>query len=224
MAKNGASNRTAARKSLPGRRETEILTVLQWSGFILSAVGALCFLYAAVSVILLANKEKAVFAPPGPILWRELILINFETIVTVLIGIICSYFALRFFSKAGSLANQVISDKDRALLEPLIREHNKEAIGEYIRLSSLSGFPGTFHKLGFTGLPLATVVLTLILLVVSLFVDGELSKSTFDMAKLTLGAFLGSFVQRNVEQERLIQGHPPLRAQVGATQQSPREE
>ena len=42
---------------------------------------------------------------------------------------------------------------------------------------------------------------------IALFVrDTEMQKSVFDMAKLMLGAFIGSFVQRNIEQEKLIAG------------------
>ena len=72
-----------------------------------------------------------------------------------------------------------------------------------MRLSSLSGFTGTFTKLGLTGLPLATVALTLIFAALALLPVGlEGQKSFFDLTKLTLGAFIGSFVQRQVEQRR----------------------
>ena len=117
--------------------------------------------------------------------------------------------ALRLFSKAGAFTNQVVRPAEAEHLWPLIKDANKDAINEYIRLASLAGFSGTFTKLGFTGLPLVTVSLTLILLALTLLVtDAELSKSILDLAKLTLGAFLGSFVQRNIEQERLVGGRP----------------
>jgi hypothetical protein len=65
-------------------------------------------------------------------------------------------------------------------------------------LSSLSGTTGTATKLGLTGLPLATVGLTIFFSVIAIFgVDGFL-----DLAKLTLGAFIGSFVQRNISGDR----------------------
>ena len=96
--------------------------------------------------------------------WREVFSPNFNTITIVAIGLVCALLGIRLFSKAGSLTSQVIRAEDRKLLEPLISQANKEAIGEYIRLASLSGFVGTFTKLGFTGLPLVSVALTLILL------------------------------------------------------------
>lgn len=65
------------------------------------------------------------------------------------------------------------------------------------RLSSLGGATGTATKLGLTGLPLATVGLTIFFSVVALF-DSRADGGFMDLAKLTLGAFIGSFVQRAV--------------------------
>ena len=82
-------------------------------------------------------------------------------------------------------------------------EGKTESIDQYVRLCSLSGFTGTFTKLGLTGLPLTTVALTLIFAALALLpTDPESQKSFFDLTKLTLGAFIGSFVQRQVEQRR----------------------
>jgi len=80
---------------------------------------------------------------------------------------------------------------------------HRAAVDQYVRLCSLSGFTGTFTKLGLTGLPLTTVALTLIFAGLALLpTDPESQKSFFDLTKLTLGAFIGSFVQRQVEQRR----------------------
>jgi hypothetical protein len=87
----------------------------------------------------------------------------------------------------------VISAEDRQLLEPLIRVGNEKAIDQYIRLSSLAGATGSATKLGLTGLPLATVALTVIFSMLALFRN---DLPFMDLAKLTLGAFIGSFVQR----------------------------
>ena len=97
-----------------------------------------------------------------------------------------------------SLIKEVIPQKDRALLEPLIKEANKEAINQYAILSSLSGFTGTFQKIGFSGLPLATVTLTLIFSFLSFF-----QQEFIELAKLTLGAFIGSFVQKGQDQLKM---------------------
>ena len=84
-----------------------------------------------------------------------------------------------------------------------MQEGKTESIDQYVRLCSLSGFTGTFTKLGLTGLPLTTVALTLIFAALALLpTDPESQKSFFDLTKLMLGAFIGSFVQRQVEQRR----------------------
>lgn len=181
---------------------TTTQSLIQTAGFVFAAVAAFGFAYAIKQII---QSTDTVIAPAN-YSWQALVASNIQIIATVVIAVLSALFALRLFSKAGSLTSQVIRDQDRKLLEPLISAANKEAISEYIRLASLSGFTGTFQYLGFTGLPLATVALTLILLAVSLGVkDPETSKAVFDMAKLTLGAFLGSFVQRNIETEKLTQ-------------------
>lgn len=81
---------------------------------------------------------------------------------------------------------------------------NSEPIDQYLRLRSLSGFAGNFTKLQITGLPLTTVVLTLIFSFIALFPlsDPKLPGQFLDLAKLTLGAFIGSFVQGRVEQRK----------------------
>lgn len=191
---------------------------IQTAGLIFSAAAAVAFFYGIFYLIASSSQREANARDSGLKFdfWHDLVLPYFGVIMVVFIGIACAFFAIRLFSKAGSLTSSVIRPEDRRLLEPLISEPKKEAISEYIRLASLTGFSGTFTKLGFTGLPLATVVLTLILLGISLSpVDDDLRKGVFDMAKLTLGAFLGSFVQRNIEQERLTrtQDTPPQQGQ-----------
>jgi hypothetical protein len=185
---------------------------IQTAGLIFSAAAAIAFFYGIFSLIVRGRSVSSTLDHFDP--WRELILPYVDVIVIIAIGMICAFFAIRLFSKAGILTSQVIRPEDRRLLEPLISEPKRDAISEYIRLASLSGFSGTFTKLGFTGLPLATVVLTLILLGISICpLEEELRKGVFDMAKLTLGAFLGSFVQRNIEQERIARGLPTAAAQ-----------
>jgi hypothetical protein len=187
--------------------------VIQTAGIIFTLAAAVAFFYGIFSLIASGTQPRV--GASGPVdVWREIVIPYFGVILIVSIGLLCALFAVRLFSKAGSLTSQVIRPEDRSLLEPLISAPKKDAIGEYIRLASLSGFSGTFTKLGFTGLPLATVTLTLLLLAITLFLsDDELRKGVFDMAKLTLGAFLGSFVQRNIEQEKLVAGTATLPGQ-----------
>jgi hypothetical protein len=87
-----------------------------------------------------------------------------------------------------------IPQEDRKLLEKLIENGDTRAVELYVRLASLGGPTGTATKLGLTGLPLATIGLTIFFSIISLFVP-----SFLDLAKLTLGAFIGSFVQRSGE-------------------------
>jgi hypothetical protein len=113
------------------------------------------------------------------------------------------YVGYKLVVASGASPENPIPPSNYSLLAPLIQEGKTESIDQYVRLCSLSGFTGTFTKLGLTGLPLTTVALTLIFAALALLpTDPESQKSFFDLTKLTLGAFIGSFVQRQVEQRR----------------------
>jgi hypothetical protein len=104
---------------------------------------------------------------------------------------VCAFVGIRLLKSAGAVATHVIPPQDYELLATAIRDGNENAIGQYIRLSSLSGTTGTFTKIGLTGLPLATIFLTILLALLGIFVPKLL-----DLAQLTLGAFIGSYVQK----------------------------
>ena len=112
-------------------------------------------------------------------------------IIALIAAIICTIVGIRLLRSSGAVITQVISPQDYPVLAPAISTANEQAISQFIRLSSLTGVTGTFTKIGLTGLPLATIFLTIILAVM-----GLANTQFFDLAKLTLGAFLGSFVQR----------------------------
>jgi hypothetical protein len=115
-------------------------------------------------------------------------------VIIVLSGLV----GYRLVVASGANPAVVIPEQDYGLLQPLITNANSDAIDQYVRLSSLSGFTGTFTQLGLTGLPLATIFMTLFFTCLTIY-----SPAIFlDLTKLTLGAFLGSFVQRQVEQRR----------------------
>jgi hypothetical protein len=117
--------------------------------------------------------------------------------IVLIIALLAAVMAARTMLSSAT-PRVVIPEADRELLDTLIREANDKAIDQYVRLSSLSGATGTATKLGLTGLPLATVGLTIFFAVMAAFkFEGFL-----DLAKLTLGAFIGSFVQRSVTGER----------------------
>jgi len=120
---------------------------------------------------------------------------NYTSHLVMLLGaFFLGFLGIRLLGAAGKGSPEVIPPEDRKLLEPLISAANHDAIREYVILASLAGFTGTFQKVGFSGLPLATVTLTLIFSALS-FVEEEF----LELAKLTLGAFIGSFVQKGVD-------------------------
>ena len=118
--------------------------------------------------------------------------------------IVSGFIGYKLVVAAGASPENPIPPSNYALLAPLIKEGKAESIDQYVRLSALSGFTGAFTKLGLTGLPLTTVALTLLFATAALLpLDTESQKNFFDLTKLTLGAFIGSFVQRQVEQRRM---------------------
>lgn len=125
----------------------------------------------------------------------RIIFSNILYIFLFIVALFSSYIGYRLVSAAGATRNPVIPAEDYNLLAPLVAEGKAEAIDQYVRLSSLSKFTGTFTQLGLTGLPLATIFLTLFFSVLTL-ID---SSQFLDLTKLTLGAFIGSFVQRQIE-------------------------
>jgi hypothetical protein len=117
--------------------------------------------------------------------------------------LVSGFIAYKLVVAAGASPENPIPPANYGLLAPLIKEGKAESIDQYVRLSSLSGFTGHFTKLGLTGLPFTTVALTLLFATAALLpLEPESQKSFFDLTKLTLGAFIGSFVQRQVEQRR----------------------
>ncbi len=83
------------------------------------------------------------------------------------------------------------------LIEPLIRDEKADAIRSYLSIANRAGLVGSLAFLGLTGLPLATIGLTIVFSVLALLTSP--STEFIELAKLTLGAFIGSFVQRQVE-------------------------
>lgn len=119
--------------------------------------------------------------------------------ILILIGAgIVGYLGMKLLGAAGERIPTVIPPQDYDLLAELIKDEKKDAIGLYVILSSLSGSTGTFRKIGFSGLPLATAILTLIFSILSFF-----EMEFLELAKLTLGAFIGSFVQKGTNAPEL---------------------
>ena len=99
---------------------------------------------------------------------------------------------------AGTSTKQVIPPQDYQLLSQMLAQNNQDGINNYIKLSGLTGIIGAFTKVGLTGLPLATIGLTVFFAVLGVILRDNTNHSTslIDLAKLTLGAFIGSYVQR----------------------------
>lgn len=104
--------------------------------------------------------------------------------------------------RAGGLAPSdplpVVNPLEWRVLAETIKNHQDDPIGQYIRLSSLTGATGWFTKVGISGLPLATISLTMFFAVVAIAVPGPTAAKFIELTQLTLGAFIGSFVQKQV--------------------------
>ena len=131
---------------------------------------------------------------PSEIMWyiggyMPALIMFFSAIISALVG-------YSLLSAAGAATKEVIPRSDYELLSALVAEEKEKGIDLYVRLNSLSGATGFFTKIGITGLPLATIALSLIFTVLGL--TQASGTKLFDLANLTLGAFLGSYVQRQV--------------------------
>ncbi|MDR3571098.1 MAG: hypothetical protein P4L81_02775 [Candidatus Pacebacteria bacterium] len=115
-------------------------------------------------------------------------------------AVVCAIVGYSLLNAAGAASKEVIPRQDYELLSALVSEEKEKAIDLYVRLNSLSGFTGFFTKIGITGLPLATIALSLTFTILGLSSGGN--TKLYDLANLTLGAFLGSYVQRQVSSSR----------------------
>ena len=176
--------------------------------------GASAFLIVAASGLTIYKTFFKGWGGAAPLM--QLLLMRYSDVLLVgLLGVICAYISFSLSSQRINADRPVIRREDRELIGPLISEPKPEAIDQYIRLAALSGVSGIFTRLGFTGLPLATVVLTLFFYICALVMpaDSEIGKGAYELTQLTLGAFIGSFVQRNVDTQRR-QDAPPGRANL----------
>jgi hypothetical protein len=159
-----------------------------------SFVGLLMLIAAQILVWFLHGRATLLNNDPNTTN-GSLVLANYlPHLFLFLTGIGSYYIAFRLIAASGVDTRRVISGRDANIVGPAVATGNVAAINQYVRLSGLSGFTGIFTKFGWGGLSLATIALTLIFSGLSLISD-----SFLDLAKLTLGAFIGSFVQRQVE-------------------------
>jgi hypothetical protein len=109
---------------------------------------------------------------------------------------------------AGAVPRQ-----DQDFLTNILREHPNDGFEMYIKLRETSGSTAFLNKAHLTGLPMAMIGLTILFALLGLLVPALL-----DLAKLTLGALIGSYAQRRVED-----GNPPAQNHKKDLKTSPDE-
>lgn len=175
-------------------------SLLVGSGFFFYLMGALCIGYAAYLVVAHGEDRRPAEGASDIVV---LLAVNSDVIALALLAILAATIGHSLVNKASESTNYVIRPDDAPKIWPLISEEKKDAIALYMEIARLSGLSGKFVRFGFTGLPLATVVLTIIFVLLS-FKNEQL----LDLAKLTLGAFIGSFVQRGSDAKNGIAAAP----------------
>jgi hypothetical protein len=125
-------------------------------------------------------------------------------IILIVTGFISALIGRSLLNAGQRSSYSSLPEGDLAILREAIIDGKSDPIDQYIRLRALSGFTGGFTKIQLTGLPLVTIGVTMIFTVAALafFQNDRIFTSLFDLAKLTLGAFIGSYVQRQVERRQ----------------------
>jgi len=202
---------TKSGKGLP-ESKTNIETglaqrVLSMCGGMLILAGAGCLLYAAYMVVrfgpyTLPDTLNVADLGPINILTRE----YSGPVVLLVAAVLGIVLGRSIMGKAIDATADIIPKADRETLHPLIADGNEKGINQYIRLASLTGVSGFFTKLGFTGMPLVTAILGVLLILLAMIeTDDKMAPQLLDLAKLVIGAFIGSFVQKKVTQQNVEQ-------------------
>jgi hypothetical protein len=172
-------------------------------GYLLVMVSVVCF-----GVVAFIQFRRYQDAPIHYERWLDLVQHETSTISLVLIALFAASLGRRLLTTVQLAQARTIPSDDLELIRQAVMDGKSEPIDQYVRLRSLSGIAGNFTKIGLTGLPLTTVFLTLVFSLIALLPIAQ-AKDFLDLAKLTLGAFIGSFVQRQVEQRQQQSLLPP---------------
>ena len=175
--------------------------ILTLCGYAFVMASVLCF----GTIAFLKIQDSFLRRDPLPSAQNMFDLLQRESsaIALLIIAVVAASIGKSLLTSVRLADARTIPYEDLPLIRQAVIDGKTDPIDQYVRLRALSGVSGNFTKLGITGLPLTTVGLTLIFSVISLLpVDHETAKSFLDLAKLTLGAFIGSFVQGKVEQRR----------------------
>lgn len=127
---------------------------------------------------------------------------NFEMLLLAVFSFVVFANAIKLITMARHDGRSTVPEEDLELIGDRIK--NDDSIKQYILLRSLVGPSGFFTKIGLTGLPLTTVSLTLIFAFMHVAFEiygseARANENFLDLAKLTLGAFIGSYVQKGQE-------------------------
>jgi hypothetical protein len=175
--------------------------ILAGCGYLLVVFSVFCF-----GAIAYLKIHQALYQPDQPKYdgFAGFLRNESATIVLLIIGYITLSKGKGLITTVRFISNRTIPVEDLPLVQDAVMRGISEPIDQYLRLRSLSGIAGNFTKLQITGLPLTTVFLTLIFSVIALMPlsNPQLPSQFLDLAKLTLGAFIGSFVQGRVEQRK----------------------
>jgi hypothetical protein len=180
-----------------------------WAGMVFIGLAFICILGVVILIVI------------GPIFFitisREGTFMDFIPHAILLVtGFISALIGRSLLTAGGRSDFSSLPPADYELISDAIKAGQNEPINQYIRVRALSGFTGGFTKIGLTGLPLVTIGVTMIftLLALPFYGNEKIFTSFFDLAKLTLGAFIGSYVQRQVERgsqatAATVPGAPP---------------
>ena len=129
------------------------------------------------------------------------------------------YLLLNLVSMAGPVS--CLRETCQLLKRQLNKENQNPSINIF-DLQVLTGGVGLFQKIGLTGLPLTTLALVAFFASGVMWFDDKSENSRLlDFTKLTLGAFIGSFVQRQVERRGQESDIQRAIQTVAQTQQNP---
>lgn len=175
--------------------------ILASCGYLL--IGMTVIAFGAIVYMKVAQSFNPVLPPKIQSL-GDFLQYESATIILLVIGCITAFMGRRLLTSIRYADISTIPEEDIPLIRDAVIKGAPEPIDQYLRLRSLSGIAGNFTKLQVTGLPLTTVFLTLVFSGLAFIphADKELPGQFMDLAKLTLGAFIGSFVQGRVEQRK----------------------
>ena len=159
----GTERRRNVKSEIDKPQVVQIQKLQAYAGLIFVVMSVLAFGAAIVFVVQVGVLDPAASGlKPEDSIFLRILENNPEATFLMFSAIVGAFLGGSLLRSALRASKHTIPNADRDLLEPLIMENNKEAINQYVRISSLSGSTGTFTKLEFTGLPLITAALGLL--------------------------------------------------------------